>query len=160
MVGAGILAPLHDVAVLHEQHLAAGGAHHLHAVPQGGGEGQGLPEHAPRLQPLQDGTVARVVQPHQLRLPADQHPHLPGALAVGADDLSGMKPAPAHAEALDHRLHLLVRDVVKECQTAVLHSAPPLFIFNILYIWGQSTQNVERKFSRVLHWQHIPFFAL
>lgn len=36
VVGAGILAPLHDVAVLHEQHLAAGGAHHLHAVPQGG----------------------------------------------------------------------------------------------------------------------------
>ena len=113
------------MGVLHKEHPAGPGAHHLHAVPQLGGKGQGLAEDAPLLQPLQDGPGSGQIKADQLRLALHHHAHLLAAVAVGADGLPGLKGVLAHVEAADHGLHLPVRDVPENLELAVVHGRFP-----------------------------------
>ena len=110
VVGAGVFAAFHQMAVLHKQRFALPAADHLHAVAQLRGKGQDLSEDAAGADLLQNGPGTGVVVTDQGGVAPDQDAHLPSALAVSADGLAGFISGLAHMEAVDHGIHFAVGD--------------------------------------------------
>ena len=114
-MGAGMLAPLQDVGVVDEHHIAGRPADHLQTVPGRGGKGQAPAEHTAGPQLLQHSGHALLVDADQGGLSALHHAH---GIAAGTgeiiDHIVGAV-APLHRlKTVQHPLIVLIPDVLKQ----------------------------------------------